>query len=97
MNLSELNPIYKFLPLCASVERDGDNLVIKYYKTYPAFPWKPGTGDHRNDNPKFFIDLCEQAGLVKWEKAEERRQRLNETQIMTYREFEMQEELVKHL
>ena len=97
MNLSELNPIYKYLPLCSSVEKTEQGLKVTTYKTYPAFPWKPGTGDHRNDDPVYFIKLCEQAGLVTWETAEQRAQRLKETGYMTYKEYEMGEELVKRL
>lgn len=58
-------------------KQKGD-LKITYLKTYPAFPWKTGTGDHSDDDPITFINLCADAGLVKWETAAERDARIEE-------------------
>lgn len=74
-NINELNPIYRFLPYCAKITEENHKVVgVEYVKTYPAYPWIPG-GDHRDDDPVEFINWCANKGLVRWETAEERRQR----------------------
>jgi len=78
--LSDLSETCRYLPMMAKVEgskKKGD-LKVTYLKTYPAYPWKPGTGDHFDQDPITFIDLCAQSGLVKWETEEERKVRLEQ-------------------
>lgn len=76
--LSDLDPAYRFLPLVAHVEgeKKRGNVTVTYFKTYPPFPWKSSTGDHFEEDPITFIDLCADAGLVKWENAAERDARI---------------------
>lgn len=78
--LNYLDPVYKYLPYCArTVERVVNGKKTKetiICKTYPAFPWKTGTGDHRDEDPVEFIKICASQGLVRWETAEQTRQRL---------------------
>lgn len=71
--LSDLAETCRYLPIVAHVEgeKKKGNLTITYLKSYPAFPWKDGTGDHLEEDPITFINLCADAGLVKWETAAE--------------------------
>lgn len=84
--LTDLNPIYHHLPYMKRCEHKrmvwDDNLkqnVTVYegplLKTYPPFPWRPGTGDHSNEDPVAFIDRCADAGLVDWETESQRKAR----------------------
>ncbi len=84
--LEDLNPLYKHLPYMKRCTNKrivwDDNLkqnVTVYdgeiLKTYPPYPWKPNTGDHRNEDPIAFIDRCAEAGLVDWETDAQRRAR----------------------
>ena len=83
-DLRALNPVYKYLPYCARLEEKEDPanprkklIEVTYLKTYPAYPWRLDDGvDHRDDDPKFFIDLCADAGLVTWETKEQKEERL---------------------
>ena len=76
--LSDLSETCRYLPIVAHVEGEKKlgNLEITYLKSYPPFPWKAGTGDHLEEDPITFIDLCADAGLVKWETTEERDARI---------------------
>ncbi len=77
--LNYLDPVYKYLPLCSRiVETEVNGRKVKEvitYKTFPAFPWKMGTGDHRDEDPVEFIKICASQGLVRWETAEQTRLR----------------------
>lgn len=79
-NLSQLDKNYQFLPLMPRIEgsKEKGTYKVEYLRTYPAYPWKAGTGDHLNDDPITFINLCADAGLVKWETAAERDARIEE-------------------
>lgn len=73
--LGQLDKTYEVLPFCACVsgsKRRG-NFSVTWVKTYPPYPWRPGTGDHIDDDPVKFIDECAQAGLVKWKLPDQRR------------------------
>lgn len=78
--LNYLDPVYAYLPYCSRIiERFENGKKVKekiMYKTYPAFPWKSGTGDHRGEDPVEFIKICASQGLVRWETAEQTRERL---------------------
>ena len=84
--LEDLNPLYKHLPYmkrCTTKRMVWDdnlkqNVTVydgEILKTYPPYPWKPNTGDHRNEDPIAFIDRCAEAGLVDWETDAQRRAR----------------------
>lgn len=84
--LEDLNPLYKHLPYmkrCTTKRMVWDdnlkqNVTVydgEILKTYPAYPWKPDSGDHRNEDPIAFIDRCAEAGLVDWETDAQRRAR----------------------
>lgn len=84
--LSDLNPLYRHLPYMKKCEHkrmvwdDEKKENVAYYegpllKTYPAYPWKPNSGDHRNEDPIAFIDRCAEAGLVDWETESQRKAR----------------------
>lgn len=84
--LTDLSPLYYHLPYMKRCEHKrmvwDDNLkqnVTVYEgpleKVYPAYPWKPDTGDHSNEDPIAFIDRCAEAGLVTWETEEQRKYR----------------------
>lgn len=80
-SLSDLDPAYEYLPLVAQEEKRKDangneEDVIVYRKTYPAFPWRMDGSEHFNDDPRIFIDWCEEAGLVHWETKEQKEERL---------------------
>lgn len=81
--VSDLDPVYTYLPYCAHEEEipDPNNpkeviKEIKYYRTYPPFPWKQDGRSHAGEDPVTFINICADAGLVHWEKAEEKEARL---------------------
>ena len=85
-NLKELNPRYAYLPYCAHMTKVGrehgkDIYETVLLKTYPAFPWLPETGNHINEDPVTFMELCAKEGLVKWETAEERELRLRSENV----------------
>lgn len=84
--LEDLNPLYKHLPYmkrCTTKRMVWDdnlkqNVTVydgEILKTYPPYPWKPNSGDHRNEDPIAFIDRCAEAGLVDWETDAQRRAR----------------------
>jgi len=81
LNTNDLNPLFEYLPLCAQTRETKDEngktvSEVKYLKTYPPYPWLPGTGDHFDDDPQEFIDLCAAEGLVHWETEEQRKDRI---------------------
>lgn len=80
--LSDLDPAYQFLPIVAHVEgeKKKNTLTVTYLKSYPPYPWKSDTGDHFEEDPIKFIDLCADAGLVKWETAAEHDARIKAIQ-----------------
>lgn len=85
-NLKELDPNFMFLPYCAHMKKVGrehgkDIYETVLLKTYPAFPWLPGTGNHEGQDPVTFIELCAQEGLVKWETTEEREIRVKSENV----------------
>ena len=86
-DLSLLNPIYEYLPYCAVFREEIDPVthkkavVTEFVKTYPAFPWLPETGNHINEDPITFMELCAKEGLVKWETVEERELRLRSEHV----------------
>lgn len=85
-NLKELDPRYSYLPYCAHMEKVGrengkDIYETVLLRTYPAFPWKVGTGNHADQDPVTFMELCAQEGLVKWETVEERELRLKSEHV----------------
>ena len=79
-SLSDLDPAYEYLPLVAQEEKrkvgNIEEIVVHYMKTYPAFPWKMNGKDHHDDDPRIFIDFCEEKGLVHWENKEQKEERL---------------------
>ena len=84
--LTDLAETCRYLPMVARIEgskKRGD-LKVTYLKTYPAFPWKAETGDHIEDDPVTFINLCADAGLVKWETAAERAARIGQEKSKTH-------------
>ena len=77
-NLAHLDKNYSILPLVARTEgsKEKGTYKVEYLKTYPPYPWRADTGDHFDEDPATFIDLCAADGLVRWENAEERAERL---------------------
>ena len=77
-NLAHLDKNYSILPLVARTEgsKEKGTYKVEYLKTYPPYPWRADTGDHFDEDPVTFIDLCAADGLVRWENAEERAARL---------------------
>lgn len=81
---NHLDPAYAYLPYCAQIEEVEDPTnpkrklkEVSYCKTYPAYPWKLDDGfTHEGEDPIKFINICAQAGLVKWETTEEKEARL---------------------
>ena len=108
-NVENLDPVYKFLPYCLMLDETGNGKGKKqkysysYARTYPPYPWKLNDGiDHSKEDPKKFIDICAQAGLVKWETGEERDARIKSSSegssgYMPYREFLRDQELIKRM
>ena len=105
-NVENLDPAYRFLPYCLMLEETGKKDKKYNYsiaKTYPPYPWKMNDGlDHSKEDPKKFIDICAQAGLVKWETGEERDRRIkssgeSSSGYMPYREFLRDQELIKRM
>lgn len=81
-DLSTLNPIYEYLPYCATFRDEIDptthkkTVVTEYRKTYPPFPWKRDGNAHENESPIEFINECARQGLVRWETKEQEQERL---------------------
>lgn len=84
--LSDLSPLYYHLPYVKICEHKRivwddvkkENVTVyegPILKTYPPYPWKPNTGDHRNEDPVAFVDRCAEAGLVTWETDAQRKAR----------------------
>ena len=106
-NVENLDPVYKYLPYCLLMEEVGNgkgkHLEYSVAKTYPAYPWKLNDGiDHSKEDPKKFIDICAQAGLVKWETGEEREARIKSSREgsswhMSYSEYLRDQALVKNI
>lgn len=106
-NVENLDPVYKFLPYCLMLDETGKGKKQKYSysyaRTYPPYPWKLNDGmDHSKEDPKKFIDICAQAGLVKWETPEERQRRIknsgeSSSGYMPYSEFLKDQELIKSM
>lgn len=77
-----LDPLYKYLPLVPHTEEDDPTnpnrkiRKITLLRSYPTYPWLPDTGDHTDEDPVKFIDICAQQGLVTWETKEQRERRL---------------------
>ena len=107
--VEHLNPLDRYLPDCAKMEEidNPDNpkkkaIKVTYLRTYPPYPWLPDTGDHRNDDPVKFIDICAEAGLVHWETKEQKEARMRSegqdpNAIMSYKEFLRDQELIKNM
>lgn len=76
-----LNPIYHYLPYCVCTEIQGKEIVYKYMKTYPPFPWKRDGNSHEGEDPIKFINFCADAGLVKWETKDQEKERLSRERL----------------
>ena len=80
MRIEDMSPVYKTLHYgigdWAEPEEQKKGIHdVRRFKSYPAYPWKfDKEADHTKDNPKFFYDMCEQAGITKHTRAEEERQ-----------------------
>ena len=106
MFAGHLNPLYTYLPYCAHIEEEKDPnnpkervRVVHLLKTYPPYPWLPDTGDHSEEDPVRFIEMCAAEGLVHWETAEQKAERLRrdgyiEGQKMSYSDFLKDQELI---
>ena len=78
-----LDPLYKYLPLVPHSEEVDDPAnpnkklrKVTLLRSYPTYPWLPDTGNHADEDPVKFIDICAQQGLVTWETKEQRERRL---------------------
>lgn len=107
-----LDPAFKYLPYCAHIEEIDDPAhpgkklkKISYFRTYPAYPWKLGEGiDHSKEDPVKFINICAHEGLVKWETAQEKADRLERERkenggmgFMPYSEYLIEQELINNM
>lgn len=107
--VEDLNPIYAYLPYVAheeEIEDPNDPRVklkkISYLRTFPPYPWKCDGKDHSREDPVRFIEICADAGLVKWEKAEERQARLEregkrEGSYMSFSEYLRDQAMINNM
>lgn len=79
-----LNPIYHYLPYCVCTEIEGKEVVYRYLKTYPPFPWKRDGDPHEGEDPIKFINTCADAGLVRWETKEQELERIKHEEEQGY-------------
>lgn len=64
MNLEELSPFCRVMHPCVGNVGDEKNPQYVVNHVYPAFPWRMDGTDHSKDNPKFFYQQAEMAGLI---------------------------------
>jgi len=105
----DLDPAYKYLPYCTHIEEieDPNNpketlKQISYCRTYPSFPWKQDGRSHDGEDPVRFINICAEAGLVKWEYAEEKQARLaregiTETTWVKYDDYLKDQQMISEM
>lgn len=60
-DLNTLAGFFNKMPYCYGKDKDGNE---KMERVYPAYPWKLKSGDHSNEDPRFFSAVATKYGLI---------------------------------